>query len=159
MSAIGGSSIDLERLLAAIRAVETPGGEWPRLEAGYMPAGLHASIQGRVIVGTGRCWNDLVSRRWEAWRPQSLYTAASWGPWQILYHTAADVGYMGPPWDLCDPGVCEVYVIARLRQIERRFATRTVRDFADAWNSGNPRDDVLVTEYTDKVNLAYLAIQ
>lgn len=145
--------VDLEALLHAIARVETQGGRnnWPRVEVSYMPVGERFTVQGRILVGTGRNFNAVVSPRWDRW---GLASAASWGPWQILYHTAADMKYTGAPYDLMAPGVCEPFVILRLQRIAATGA-KTVRDFADGWNSGSWRDANLVPEYTAKVVAAY----
>jgi len=144
---VPGVSADV--LLRAIASVETNGGRnnWPRLEVSYIPAGLAFTVQGHVLTGTGRNCNAVTAPRWAKW---GLGTAASWGWWQILYHTAADLGYQGAPCELMNPGTCETYVVARLRKIAMTGA-QTVRDFADAWNSGSWRDANLVPEYTSAV--------
>lgn len=147
------SGVDADVLLRAIARVETNGGRnnWPRVEVSYIPKGLAFTVQGHVLTGTGTNVNAVVAPRWAKW---GLGTAASWGWWQILYHTAADMGYPGPPHELMDSGTCEPYVVAHLRKIAMTGAT-TVRDFADAWNSGSWRDANLVKPYTDAVEAAY----
>jgi hypothetical protein len=147
--------VDCDRLLRAIARVETNGGRnnWPRVEVSYIPAGLSFTVQGHVLTGTGRNVNAVVAPRWAKW---GLGTAASWGWWQILYHTAADMGFLGMPHELFDPGTSEPFVTMRLRKIAKGGAA-TVRDFADAWNSGSWRDANLVKDYTDKVEAAYAA--
>lgn len=151
-----GEGVDLEKLLAAIKRVETSDGlnNWPRVEAAYIPEGLKFTIQGRIVVGNGRCMNEVSMPRWRSW---GLSSSASWGPWQILYQTAADNGYGGPPWDLHGDATSEPYVISHLRKLEKRGA-KTVRDFADGWNSGSFKDTNLVVNYTDAVNAAYNSI-
>jgi len=145
--------VDTDALLRAVAVVETQGGRnnWPRVEKSYIPAGQTFTVQGHLISGTGSNVNAIVRPRWERW---GLGSAASWGWWQILYHTAADMGYLGPPHDLFASGVSEPFVVARLRKIAMTGA-KTVRDFADAWNSGNWRDQNDVPEYTKAVALAY----
>jgi len=146
--------VDCDKLLRAIATVETNGGRnnWPRLEVSYIPAGLAFTVQGHTLIGTGKNCNSITAPRWAKW---GLGTAASWSWWQILYHTAADLGFEGPPNDLMDPGRCEPFVVGRLRKIAMSGAA-TVRDFADAWNSGSWRDANLVPEYTAAVEAAYL---
>jgi hypothetical protein len=148
--------VDCDVLLRAIAIVETNGGvnNWPRIEASFIPSGKAFTVQGHVIVGTGRNVNAVVTPRWAQW---GLASAASWGWWQILYHTAADMGYAGPPHELHDPATCEPYVVNRLRRIAMTGAT-TVRDFADAWNSGTWKDANLVPDYTAAVEAAYQKI-
>jgi hypothetical protein len=145
--------VDCDKLLVAIASVETNGGRdnWPRVEAAYIPRGLSFTVQGHVITGSGACCNAITWPRWQRW---GLGSAASWGWWQVLYQTAADLGYDGAPEDLMEPGVCEPFVVARLRKIATRGA-KTVRDFADAWNSGTFTDDNTVPDYTAAVEAAY----
>jgi hypothetical protein len=145
--------IDLDRLLRAIAVVETAGGRnnVPRFEVSYMPAGWAAEVQGRLLVGTGRNFSPIARARWDKW---GVWTSASLGPWQILYHTAANLSYLGAPWYLVEPGTSEQYVVGRLRSIARGGAT-TIRQFADAWNSGSWRDANEVPAYTAAVEAAY----
>ena len=146
-------------LLEAIAHVETNGGRanWPRLEAGYIPKGLAITAQGRVISGTGACVNQVVRQRWQRWAPDSWGTAASWGPWQILYHTAADLGFAGAPWELWTDAASRPWVMKRLEVIGRQGAA-TVEQFADAWNSGDFRDDRVPAVYIRSVAAAYKAL-
>ena len=145
--------VETNLLLSAIARVETEGGRnnWPRLEKSYIPAGQEFTVQGHLISGTGRNVNTIVRQRWEKW---GLASAASWGWWQILYHTAADLGFGDAPPELMYPGICEPYVVKRLEKIAATGA-KTVRDFADSWNSGSWRDANLVPEYTAKIEAAY----
>lgn len=143
--------IDIERLLRAIAAVESSGGanNYPRFERAYAPAGFTATIQGHTVKGTGRAWNHIVAKRWAEW---GMASACSWGPWQILYHTAADLGYDGSPVDLWT--FSEPWVRKRLDKIMRKGAA-TVEEIADAWNSGTHTDSITVPEYRAKVLAAY----
>jgi len=145
--------IDTERLLRAIKRIETTdgGNNWPRVEVSYIPKGLAFTVQGRTLVGTGYNVNEVVIPRWKKW---GLGSAASWGPWQILYHTAADQGYLMAPHELFDEGSCVPCGVMGLRRTAKGGAL-TVRDFADAWNSGSWRDANLVKPYTDAVEAAY----
>lgn len=145
--------VDLDRLLLAIAAVETESGRnnWPRVEKAYLPAGESFTVQGHVITGTGVYFNAVSKPRFDKW---GLASAASWGWWQILYHTAAQVGFMGAPPELMDATRCQPFVEKRLQQIAASGA-KTVRDFADGWNSGSWRDKNDVPGYTAKVIAAY----
>lgn len=148
--------LDGDVLLEAIAHVESSGGanNWPRLEAAYMPKGVTVTAQGRLIFGTGACFNEIVRKRWLKW---GVSSAGSYGPWQILYHTAADLGFAGAPWELWSPETVRMFVIARLRKIEKAGA-RTVEEFADAWNSGNFRDTIIPSVYINEVKAAYTAL-
>lgn len=143
--------IDVERVLRAIAAVESGGGDnnYPRFEVSYAPAGKAFTVQGRVLRGTGRNWNPIVAERWARW---GMPSACSYGPWQILYHTAADLGYDGNPVDLW--WLSENWVRKRLDRIMAKGAN-TVELIADAWNSGTHKDANTVPEYRAKVLAAY----
>lgn len=145
--------VDCDRLLRAIASVETNGGvdNVARYEAAYIPRGMAFTIQGHTVTGSGACCNAITWARWQKW---GIRSAASYGWWQILYQTAADLGYQGPPQDLMEPGICEPFVVAYLKKKAIQGA-RTVRDFADAWNSGTFTDENTVPEYTKAVEAAY----
>ena len=138
-------------LLDAIQYVETGGGNWPRIEIAWMPEGARVTVQGRVLTGTGRQCTALAAKRYHRWGPAA---AASWGPWQLLFHTAADLGYKGPPHGLHSRHVSLPYVVLRLDQIAEAGAS-TVEDFADAWNSGTHRDSIVPGRYIRKLVAAY----
>lgn len=148
------SGIDIERFMRAIKRVETSDGinNWPRLEPAYIPAGDAFTIQGRYLTGTGHAWNDIVKSRWQHW---GLQSAASWSPWQILYHTAADLGYLDAPYKLHDPILASEWVIRRINHIIAHQSPTSVTDLADAWNSGTCRDTIVPSTYIKKVEEAY----
>lgn len=141
-------------LLGAIMDVESSGGvnNCPRFERAYMPAGFRCTVQGLNIVGTGRNYNELVKSRWSVW---GLASSASYSPWQILYHTAADAGYGGAPWLLWDPAIAIEWVKRSLQFKINRQKLTTVAEIADAWNSGSARDTFIPQEYVDHVLAAY----
>jgi hypothetical protein len=144
---------DLERILRTIAAVESSGGRnnWPRLEPAYIPEGLEFTVQGRIVRGTGKLVNQVVRRRWDRW---GLESAASWSPWQILYHTAADLGYEGMPHRLHDPDIARPWVERLVARIIARGAT-TPEQIADAWNSGTHKDNIVPHEYIEKFMKAW----
>jgi hypothetical protein len=149
--------IDGARLLRAIADVETENGRnnWPNVEPSWIAEGERFTVEGRIVVGTGRNVNAIVLER--ARRFGWLPTSSSWGPWQILYHTAADLGFQGAPWDLWTPQESGPWVCRRLQKIIDRGAV-TVGDIADAWNSGTHRDANRVPEYRAKVEAAYARV-
>lgn len=138
--------IDVDRLLRAIARKESRSGEnnCPRFEASYIPKGLSFTVQGRLLVGTGRNVNGVVQPRWLKW---GLQSAASFSSWQILYHTAADLGFDGPPHTLWDDSIALPWVRRRLAVIATRVPEQTVERYADAWNSGSARDANVPAEY------------
>lgn len=149
--------VSLERLLRAIAHVETSGGinNWPRIEVAYLPKGASVTVQGRVITGTGNAFTAEAARRYYGLPDESrLGSAASWSPWQILYHTAVEQGFDGLPHKLHDPLVAEPLVKKRLTKIALRGAVK-VEHFADAWNSGSFRDSIIPAKYIADVVRAY----
>lgn len=145
---------DLDTFLRAIAQVESNGGanDYPRFEASYAPKDARFTVQGRVITGTGRNFNDIVRGRWNAY---GMASACSFSPWQILYHAAADLGYSDHPVGLWRyPEIARHYVVAYVeRQLKK--GVNTVEGLADAYNSGNAHDAIVPTEYISKVVAAY----
>ncbi len=143
--------IDIDRLLRAIHRQETQRAYGLRVEPGYMPKGHVFWMQGRRYVGTGTALTKVASARWDA---HGVWSAMSYGPYQILYQTAADLGYDGEPCNLMDPVTCHRW--AR-RFIERQLArgASTVRQLADAYNTGNYFDAIHNVEYERNVEAFY----
>lgn len=131
---------DFKMLLLAIGRKETSGGvnNCPRFEPAYIPKGMAFTVQGHLITGTGTLVNDIVKERWDKY---GLASAASYGPWQILYHTAADMGFHDAPWVLWAPEESQPWVEKQLRRLFIKGAT-TVEAMARGWNGGNPRANV-----------------
>lgn len=81
---------------------------------------------------------------------------SSFGTWQIMFIGAFEMGFRGDPVELRDDEVSLPWV---LRLIDRRILSRwpriTPRAFADAYNSGNPNDEIVPTEYCDRFEAAY----
>ncbi|MFH1035139.1 MAG: transglycosylase SLT domain-containing protein [Pseudomonadota bacterium] len=131
------SGLDPILLLMALAAVESSGGfnNQPRVEPAYRPGGRYCN--------------------------QALYekygddAAASWGPLQIMFVTARELGYQGTPQDLAEPSVSVPLAIALInRRIVGRGA-QTLEQIADGYNSGNFRDDKIPAPYIAKVRAAY----
>lgn len=85
--------------------------------------------------------------------------ASSYGPWQIMYPTAVEMGYQGRPGALSDAAISLPYVIKYLRKLETKFGDDTAK-IIHAYNAGpgSVRANGLAparTPYTSKV-LAYL---
>ncbi len=131
--------MDRARLKAAIRQVETSGGKnnYPRLEAAFLPRGAKVTIQGREVHGTGASYSSVAQKRYERW---GLAAACSFGPWQVLAHTAWDFGGFPEdqaPWLLWAPWVSEPVVDRLLERIISRGADTPEKVF-NAWNTGRP---------------------
>lgn len=151
MSETIGDGVNIERLLSAIRTQEVTncslGGL--RFEASWMPRGARFAVQGKLVVGTGRNY-DRSGPAQARWAEHGIWSCASYGPWQMLYHTAADMGYDGHPAHLNDESIAKWWATRLLQRIEARGA-QSVRQFADAWNTGNHRDDYHNKEYEDNI--------
>lgn len=133
-----GVNVDRTRLKTAIAITETSGGRnnWPRIEAAFLPRGQSYTIQGRIYEGTGACYTPVAAKRYERW---GMASAASYGPWQILAHTAWDFGGYPedqPPWLMWDPRVSEP-VVDRLLDRAEKLGAVTPDQYYAFWNTGN----------------------
>lgn len=146
--------IPLDRMLAALSTVESSSGRnnYPNFEPAFAPAESFV-IEGRVVQGTGRYYREHVV---EMWKLYGMASACSFSEWQILAVTAWERGMRGHPARLwAEPDYARLWVWRQLEYLRARFNCATVRDFADAWNSGNPRDANAVPDYVAKVEAAY----
>ena len=147
------NKLDRERLLGAIAMVESAGGRnWqPNFEPAFYIGGAY--------------WNDHLAELVNKWQLQAdqvlkeacgRLVAASFGPWQVLYVTAEELGYSGPPWGLGHPSVCLTYAI---KLINKRILPKCtaedekglVAQIADGYNSGHPTKGVPPADYITKV--------
>lgn len=145
--------IVMHLLMDAIAEVESSGSRnnYPRFEAAYAPKGERYTVQGHIITGTGACWNMIVAERWARY---GMASAASYGPWQILYHTAADLGYERHPAYLWDERWSGFYVDERLKKLRASGAV-SVEDYARGWNGGNIHSTHVPQSYIDNLTAAY----
>lgn len=147
--------IDLDgtALLAAIAFVESSGGKnnYPNFEPYWAPEGKVFTIEGKLQRSRHPLSNKLVAKRFEEY---GMASACSFSSWQILYHTAADLGYRRAPWLLWEDAIAILWVIRRLNAIAGHGA-ETIEHFADAWNSGTFRDRIIPKEYIEKVTDVY----
>ena len=149
--------VDIDALLHAIAKVESDGGRnnWPRVEVSYLPKGYTATCQGKLLLGTGKNFNAIVESRWVATPPEhQLGTAASWSPWQILWHTARDAGFCGLPYELHNTQTALPWVRRRLEVLHNHGA-RTPEEFARGWNGGNIHASWVPDTYIRRFVLAY----
>lgn len=138
------SGIDIPRLLIAISGVESSYGTnaIPRHEDSWCP-NQHGRNANKIVIPRHRRWG--------------CEACCSWGPWQLLYHTAADQGFDGAPHELTDPHVSLAPVAQRLRAIAKQGAA-SVSDFADAWNSGTFRDGIVPVVYIARLVKEYATL-
>jgi hypothetical protein len=149
--------IDVDRAMAAIKRVESSDGHnnYPRFEAAYAPKGETFTVQGHLITGTGACWNAIVAKRWAQY---GMASACSFSSYQILAHTAMDIGFADVPWALWDDRIAATYVRRKILGIIGMGAT-TIEQLADAWNSGSFKDGIIPTKYIADVRAAYDSLE
>jgi hypothetical protein len=130
------AGLDPALLLLSLSVVESSGGfnNQRRVEPAYLPGGRYCN--------------------------QALYdqygddAAASWGPLQVMYVTAKELGYPGAPQDL---GLPSENIPVAIKLINRRIVGRgatTLEQIADAYNSGF-KDQIIPQEYIRQVKAAY----
>jgi hypothetical protein len=146
-----GDNIDSDRLLRAIKRQETSNcdGGGVRFEPSWMPKGVRMAVQGRIIVGAGKNY-DRSTVAQSRWQHYGVWSCASYGPWQLLFHTIADLGYADHPCHLNDGAISLWWATKLLQRIADKGA-HSVRDFADAWNTGNCADLIHNKEYEDNI--------
>lgn len=85
-------------------------------------------------------------------RAHGLYgdlAAMSYGPWQMMYIVAQELGFGGNPLDLWYGHVSIRWVVEYLNRAHERGAV-SVEEFCDAYNSGSHRDSFVPKEYIEK---------
>ena len=143
-------------LLAAIAEVESSGGvnNYPNFEPYWVPEGTSFTIEGRIQKGRHPSSNSIVRLRYEKY---GMASGCSFSSWQILYHTAADMGYVGVPWDLWNDHFAINWVVKLLNRIQEAGAD-TLAEVADAYNSGTHKDRIVPKHYIAKIDAAYKRI-
>lgn len=133
-------------LLRAICDVETSGGDrWG--------ATLHEAAYcygGRYYVPSAALRRLSV--------PWGCLAHSSFGPWQILFITAYELGFSDDPVRLRDPMVSAEYAVKILNaRCFDRIPDAAPEDAFDAWNSGRARDGIVPVDYIKKAKGNYLA--
>ena len=134
--------MDPAQLLAALADVESSFGlnSVPNHEPAYDEGGQYYVKAQHV--------RDL-HKRWGSW------AACSYGPWQIPYVLAREMGFPGVPGDLWTAMGSVEWVIRALNARALDKGVATVEDVGDAWNSGSHRDANRVPDYRRKITVAY----
>ena len=148
--------VDSRRLMWAIAKRETSSGRMAdrtRFEPSYS-GNWHRSFykEGRSMYDR----SQIVKAAWRAWGDRA---ACSYGVFQIMYTTALDTGLLGlpdPPEKLLDPNINFSVFIKLVQRILAHYdfsvgTIKTLRDIADAYNSGNYRDQIVPEGYIDAV--------
>ena len=113
---------------------------FPRFERAYAPGGYYYETSPLV---------RKLYKKWGAW------TACSYSDFQILFVTAVELGYEGPPLPLDCNSVAIPYVVKYVNhRIFERGAT-TPEEVADAYNSGNHTDPNVPHKYIRKFRRSY----
>lgn len=147
---IGRPEVDPCRLLAAIAMVESHGGHDKR--ANYE----------RAFDVHGRYFNEELTNKWTAGAdpmlklPMRYMVASSFGPWQIMFPVACELGFEGSPFELADPRTNLVWAI---RYINRRCLPRMTAETEDGrvgqvasiYNSGRLPEKGRAIPYISKV--------
>ncbi|KKL98976.1 hypothetical protein LCGC14_1819020, partial [marine sediment metagenome] len=91
------TDLDGTALLASIAFVESSGGKnnYPNFEPYWAPEGKVFTIEGKLQRSRHPLSNKLVVERFNEY---GMASACSFSSWQILYHTAADLGFKKAPW-------------------------------------------------------------
>jgi len=106
----------------------------PRFEKAYTPGGYYYER------------SEMVRQEYERW---GSWAACSYSNFQILYITARELGYDGPPLALDKDSVALPFVVKLLRRIISRGAV-TPEEIADAYNSGTHKDKHVPEKYIKK---------
>lgn len=112
-----------------------------------------ASLHEKAYCYGGRYFNATLKDLSWVW---GCNAHSSHGVWQILYITAYEKGFRDDPIRLREPKVCAEYVVKVLNaRVFDKLTDEKPEDVFDAWNSGNPRDDIVPQEYIDKAMTFY----
>lgn len=124
--------LDKAKFLMAVAGVESSYGKnlGPRVEPGYSPGGMYFNNPGLQ----------------DAYKKYGSDASASWGPWQILYIAARELGYAGVPEALKDPEISGPFVVAKFNRISRNGAN-SVERLLTAWNTGSWKKGATPLEY------------
>lgn len=134
-----GKPIDGARLLWAIAGVESSFGAncKPRVEPAYSYGGKYSAKLPQA---------DLLHEF-------GCDAACSYGPWQIMLCNA--YGYKPTELAMDLDKACVATVGFIRRWCINTQQCKTLRDFADAYNSGSPRDSIVPEKYIEKVRNYY----
>lgn len=118
--------IDLEKLLHAIKQVESSGGIDKR---DRYESGVDKQLRNRF----DRLGNNIK----QALKKYGFRrVATSYGPYQILASTAYDLGFTGAPEDLRDENLSKQYVLKLISNNINSPRTSKVEDVISAYNAG-----------------------
>ena len=145
--------VNRERLLAALCMKETRGWQnrQPNFEPAYYKGGAYFNAErfNRVGLLADPILKDFMG----------LLSACSFGPFQMMYPVACELGFTEFPLELADPRINIEFAIRYINArcipfVTAKKAEDIVAQVADGYNSGNPVDRRVPQIYIDEV-LAY----
>jgi hypothetical protein len=147
------------KVMATIAMLESNGGRnnMPRQEASFFDGGKYANPEtlGRWARSNTHLANESIR----------ALSSCSWGPWQVMYPVAVELGYKAPPWALWRP---ESSLLMAIIYLNKRTipeipldttAERALEMLLDGYNSGSARDDYVPAEYIKRGKAYYLEPQ
>jgi hypothetical protein len=78
---------------------------------------------------------------------------SSYGPWQVIYPTAYELGFFGAPEELANPETNCLYAVRYLNA--RAAKATTLEQLARCYNGGNIHAKAVPQSYIDKLTAAY----
>lgn len=147
-----GSDLHAWPLLAGLCFAESSWGvdRWKAREEGaYLPGGRYH--RGDVVVAYG-LYGDLACR--------------SWGPWQLMYPVACELGFGGRPWELTSAMVSAAFVVEYLNRRAFRVWEKAPRpdlvapatkleQVSDSYNTGSHRDEITNPDHQKRLVYGY----
>lgn len=112
----------------------------PRFEASYAPGGYFYDTSEEVRMN---------------WAVYGRSAACSYSNFQIMYPTARELGYVGPPVALDKDEIALPYVVALICKRIIDAGATTPEQVADAYNSGSFKDNYKPEAYMKKFRCYY----
>lgn len=136
------SSLNPEALLWAVYNCEkyNASNVEPRFEPAYAPGGIYYDM------------TEHVREAWEKFGPDA---ACSYSNFQILYITAYELGYDGPPKSLDKDSFALPYVVLYINHRILEKGATTPEEVADAYNSGSFKDSSKPEGYMKRFRYFY----
>jgi hypothetical protein len=135
---IGGPVLDVIDLLAMLRAIADVESSYGQdSKSRHEPAYCHG----------GKYYHVVLTK---------LYGCAahcSYGPWQVMYPTAYELGFFGAPEELANPETNCLYAVRYLNA--RAAKATTIEEIARAFNGGSIHSRAVPQSYIDKLTAAY----
>lgn len=129
--------LDAESILWAIYRMEKydKHNRVPRFEPAYAPGGIYYESSDAV---------KALHSTWGNW------AACSYSNFQIMFVTAVELSYTGPPLALDKDKVALPFVVKYVNERIFERGAKTIEEVADAYNSGTHRDTNKPIRYINK---------